>query len=148
MVVMNSAVGCRGGLFMDTHLHHQLSGALELQGQGVGSVRGQRLPEIEQHDMVAAGYELDAFAGCDFHALDLLHLHQITLVDMFVQLGVTRDRSADPDQGIRLLPMVLYDHVSRAGGGDRGQGAGPGVLHPEVSRLIIVGMNHSDKAAA
>src|SRR5690606_36697693 len=120
----------------------QSSGALELQGQGVGSVRCQRLPEIEQHDMVAAGYELDAFAGCDFHALDLLHLHQITLVDMFVQLGVTRDRSADPDQGIRLLPMDLYDHVSRADAVDRWLGAGSGVLYPEVSPPIIVGMNH------
>src|SRR5690606_21675025 len=120
MAVTNSAVGGRGGLFMDTHLHLQGSGALALPGSGVGSVRGQRLPEIAQHDVVAAGYELDAVAGCDFHALELLHLDQIILMYMFVQLGAIRDRSADPDQGIRLLPMVLYDHVSRAGGGDRG----------------------------
>ena len=78
------------GVLHFTHAHGYLFAAavFEFQSQGEGFAHGQRLFQIHQHHVVAAGFELLGFAGGQRDAVfDFAHFHHAIFIDMGVQLG-------------------------------------------------------------
>ena len=143
------AVGCGhqcvwpvAPIALDVDLDLDRAGLLERQDHRNLLALLERLLQVLQHHVVAAGAQFHRRAGLEVDALHRAHLHDAAVHRHFVNLHQARGRRRRTDQPVRFLALVLDGH-ERA----RDLGAGRRRARERVAdaqRLQLVVVRESD----